>query len=193
MRDIYKEPMILRFGLEVLWKQIGQIHGIIVVVPMNILQEENQPVSIVYIVRLAAAEQGINYGSILGSTIVAAEHPVFSTQCNRPDGILTQIVVHFEAAVQMIPGQFVINAVRVADGASNSSLGQNLGIFGHEPFFEGHHDGIRKSGSHLRPLLEREVLLVSLPFHFIEQADLLQSKHPVNPVFFLQLNTPIFA
>jgi len=47
---------------------------------MDVVQEEDKPVTEVHPACLATSQHGIHNGCILGSFMVAAEQPVFATQ-----------------------------------------------------------------------------------------------------------------
>jgi hypothetical protein len=74
----------------------------------------------------------------------------------------------------MITRQTVVNLIRIFYGSSDPSLRQDFGVFVDQPFLEGHQNRISQAFPHFCPFVIRQIPVISLPFHFIKQAYLLQ-------------------
>ncbi len=138
---------ILVLWFKIVREQFRQVLAVVVVVIVDIVQEEDEPVAEVYTARLATSQHGIHNGCIFGRFVIATEQPILPAERDRPYGIFRKIVVHLQPAIEMVPGQLVVNPIRVPDGLANTAFGQNFGIFICHPFFKGDHDGIRQSGT----------------------------------------------
>ena len=65
---------------KIVGEQVGQVFGVIVVVTVDIIQEENEPFSEVHFTCFTTPHHGIDDGGIFGSIVIPAEQPIFSTQ-----------------------------------------------------------------------------------------------------------------
>ena len=87
-----------------MWKQVGQVQRIIVVVFRDSGQHIDEPFAGIYIAGLTASQQRVHHGHIFRCIMIATEQEVLSAKSQGPDRILDPVVVDLVSAIQVIPG-----------------------------------------------------------------------------------------
>lgn len=122
--------------------------------------------------KFAAAHNRVHHGRILCCIVVLAEEVVLARQRNDTLPVLNKIGVDSVPAVDDITAQAVVVGDRIVDGLAYRTLGKDLGGLVLEPYFKRLKYGDRKTHAEIPALIACQVLVISLAFDLIQEADL---------------------
>lgn len=139
---------------------------------MNVVKEVRQPCFDIDSGKFAAAHNCVHHSRILCRIVVLAEEVVLARQCDWTLPVLNKIGVYPVPAVDDIAAQAVVVGDRIVDGLAYRTLGKDLGRLVLEPYFKRLKYRDRKTHAEVPSLVVCQVLVISLAFDLIQEADL---------------------
>lgn len=116
----------------------------------------------------AGAYEGVYDGCPICRGVVAAEEIVLPTECQRPDGILDEVVVDVDPAVIHIARQPGKKTAGIGKGLSKPALGKNLCIGLLDPLLEHQDCGIGYLPALFHTLFRAQAFIVRIVLHLVQ-------------------------
>lgn len=81
------------FCFQVVWKEVGYVTTVVIVVLVDMGEEVEHPFLWVYLSQLAASHHRVIDGRVIGGAMVSAEEIALASYGYGPHGVLNEVIV----------------------------------------------------------------------------------------------------